>query len=137
MMRTAKRHRAKWQREIEPVFPGYVFVRLDLERDGLHLRRLHGHVGLVQFGGTPAWVAEELIEEFRQRESRRGYLVCRPEPVLRERDRVRIVSGPLRGSIGIFLRYAHSAERVCLLLEMMRLQPMVEVPAAAVEKVAV
>lgn len=137
MMRTTKRHRAKWQREIEPVFPGYVFVRLDLERDWLPLRRLHGHVGLVQFGGTPASVADELIEEFRQREGRRGYLACRPRPVLCERDRVRIVTGPLRGSIGIFLRYAHSPERVFLLLEMMRLQATVEVPSASVEKVAV
>jgi transcriptional antiterminator RfaH len=137
LMKLAKRYRAKWQREIEPVFPGYVFVRIDLARDLLRLRRLHGHIGLIEFGGVPAWVGDELIEEFRQREKGRGYLVYRPGPALRERESVRIVSGPFAGRVGLFLRYTRSAERVCLLLEMMHCQRTVEVPRAAVEAVAV
>ncbi len=137
LMRTAKRYRAKWQREIEPVFPGYVFVRIDFARDLLYLRRLQGHVDLVRFDGRPAWVADELIEEFRRRESSRGYLVYRPERPLRQREPVRVISGPFRGKTGIFLRYARSAERVCLLLEMMRSPWAVELPRAAVEAVAV
>lgn len=137
LIKTAKRYRVKWQREIEPVFPGYVFVKMNFERDLRHLRRLHGHVGLIEFGGVPAWVADEWIAEFRRRENARGYLVYRPEPALREQAPVRIVSGPFRGRIGIFLRYARSAERVCLLLELMRSQLTVEVPRAAVEAVAV
>jgi hypothetical protein len=39
--------------------------------------------------------------------------------------------------VGLFLRYTRSAERVCLLLEMMHCQRTVEVPCAAVEAVAV
>jgi transcriptional antiterminator RfaH len=135
LMKTARRYRVKWQREIEPVFPGYVFVRMNYERDLSRLRRLHGHVGLIEFSGVPAWVTDALIEDFRRRENARGYLIYRP--ALRERDTVRIVSGPFRGKTGVFLRYARSAERVCLLLELMRSRWTVELPRAAVEAVAV
>lgn len=135
-IKTAKRDRVKYQREIEPVFPGYVFVRMDLERDQLTLKRLNGHTGLVAFDGRPASVADELIEDFRRRE-RRGFLVHRPEAALRPNDRVRVVSGPFLGRTGVFLRYANSAERVCLLLEMMRSERPVELPRTAVQAVAV
>jgi transcription antitermination factor NusG len=137
LMKTAKRHRMKWQREIEFVFPGYVFVRIDLDRQMLHLRRLHGHTGLVQFDGRPAWVAEEFIEEFRRRETPGGYIRYRPETPLRDRGRVRVVSGPFRGQTGVFLGYRSGSERVCLLLELMNSYRPVEVPTAAVETVAV
>ncbi len=137
LMKTARRYLRKWQKQVEPVFPGYVFVRMQIEADMLHLRRLHGYDSLVRFGGRPAAVPGQFITEFRGRENRAGYIVYRPARTLRANETVKIVDGLFRGKTGRFLRYNDSAQRACLLLEMMNSQTQLELPAGAVETLAV
>jgi transcription antitermination factor NusG len=50
-----------------PLFPGYLFVRLDLGGVEGSPLRVPGARGLVRFGGGPAPVPEEVVEALRRR----------------------------------------------------------------------
>lgn len=134
-MKTAKRYLHKGQRRIEPVFPGYVFVRLNALADRLHIRRLNGHDTLICFDGHPATISPAFIGEFRSRETREGFIPYRPARKLRANDPVRITDGPFRGQTGAFLNYRDSTQRVCLLLEFMNSRTVVQLPTGSVEAV--
>lgn len=136
-MKTPRKYLRPRQPQFETVFPGYVFVRLCRETHLAQLRRLQGYDSLVCFDGRPAVVSPELIREFRRREGRRGYIVCRPGTELRPDDPVRITAGSFRGQTARFLRYSDGARRICVLLDLMNARTALELPAGAVETVAV
>ena len=55
-------------RKYKPYFPGYIFVRADLEDVGLSVFKWMPHtLGLVSFGGEPAIVPDNLIPAIRSR----------------------------------------------------------------------
>lgn len=52
----------------EPLFPGYLFIRLDRHMDNWYpIRSTRGVSRVVSFGGEPTPVRDELIEQLRQR----------------------------------------------------------------------
>jgi transcription antitermination factor NusG len=84
-----------------PLFPGYVFVRLDL-RDRLQLLQIPGVVQLVSFNGRPAPLPDEDIQTI-QNCLGSGHQI-EPYPYLQAGRRIRVKSGPLQGLEGIILR---------------------------------
>src|ERR1700733_5175577 len=81
-----------------PLFPGYVFCRLNPE-DRLPVLTIPGTVGLVEFGNGPSAVPDHEIESVR-RMIGSGLLVA-PWPFLEVGQRVLIERGPLTGVEGI------------------------------------
>lgn len=136
VMKTPRRYLQRRQRQYEPVFPGYVFVRMDPRTQILHLRRLHGYNALVQFGGRPASVPDGFIRDFRRREAGRGYIIHRPLAALTGDKMLRVVEGPFRGQVGRFLRYQHGTDRISMLLEFIGRRTELNVTAGSVEVVA-
>lgn len=104
--------------DVEPFFPGYLFVLLDLAEVGLSaLQWVPGTKGLVQFGGEPTPVPSIVIDQLRAR-------LALPSNPPRERmfeagDLVEIVAGPLAGYEGIFDVELSSNQRVQILLELL------------------
>ncbi|MGB9432667.1 MAG: UpxY family transcription antiterminator [Candidatus Acidiferrum sp.] len=84
-----------------PLFPGYVFVRLNL-RDRLKLLEISGVARLVGFDGHPAPVPDEDIETIRA--CLAGRYPMQPHRYLQRGQRVRVLSGPLAGLTGIVVR---------------------------------
>jgi transcriptional antiterminator RfaH len=75
-----------------PFFPGYLFVRLDMEEVGQNaLRWTEGTHGLVNFGGEPAQVSENLIHEIQRRVKESNASGDAAKPALEPGDRVLIV----------------------------------------------
>jgi len=90
------------RKELElALFPGYVFVRMELA-DKLRVLQLPGVVRLVYFNGQPAAIAAEEIEALRSRLSVSQRI--EPHPYLRTGRRVRVRSGPMQGWEGIIVR---------------------------------
>lgn len=83
------------------LFPGYVFVQLDL-RDRLSVLQLPGVVRFVSFSGQPAALPEGEIEILREG-LKRG-IHAEPHPYLKVGRRVRVKYGPLAGAEGILVR---------------------------------
>jgi transcription antitermination factor NusG len=90
------------RKELEMVlFPGYIFVHLDL-RDRLRVLRIPGLVRFVGCNIQPAALPDGEIEALR-----RGFVQginAQPHPFLRAGRRVRVRYGPLAGAEGILLR---------------------------------
>ncbi len=84
-----------------PLFPGYVFVHLEL-RDRLRVLQTPSVVRLVGFGGQPAALPDQEIEALRHGLTHK--LRLEPHPYLKVGNRVRVRTGPLQGLEGILVR---------------------------------
>ncbi|MBK8985780.1 MAG: transcription/translation regulatory transformer protein RfaH [Chloroflexi bacterium] len=122
---------------VRPFFPGYLFVQLDIEQEGVDAYRwLPGVHGLVMFGGVPAVVHESLIAEIRGRLQKIEAVGGLTAETFQPGDRVRIVSGPLAGYEAIFDARLPGKERVQVLLAFLSAQPKpVKLDAQHVRKV--
>ncbi len=103
---------------IEPLFPGYLFVRLILSPATLDaVRWTPGVRRLLGVGDSPVPVDEQVIGTIRSGINSEGYI--RPAVPFAPGDRVRIAEGPMAGLYGILERPASRAYRVRILLEVM------------------
>jgi transcriptional antiterminator RfaH len=114
------------------LFPGYLFVRLDLGRD--RWRAVYSTVGvrtLVSAGDRPLAVPPEVIEEIRAREDSSGLVVLGSGCTFRRGDRVRFAEGPLVDTTGLF-DCRNDGERVTVLLDLLGRQVKANVPLRAI-----
>jgi transcriptional antiterminator RfaH len=115
------------------LFPGYLFARLDLQRNYFEVKYLPGVSGLVSAGSDPIVVAEPIINEIRSR-GVNDVVEIREEP-FDEGEHVRVVDGPFRGLEVIFVRYLSGLERVAILLSTIETAGLrVVLPASALAK---
>ncbi len=113
-----KRLRGRWCEVVEPLFPSYLFVRLDPRRHNVApIGSTRGVIGLVRFGGNLRPVPHEFVERLRAAQ-REGDAAIHHEHLFRPGDPVEIVSGPMAGLRAIFLA-ASGPERAHLLLELL------------------
>ena len=118
---------------IMPLFPGYLFARLDPQKQYFNVRYMPGVQGLVSAGNEPVAVPSGVVEEIR----RRGVngVVKIEEKDFDNGDRLRIVEGPFRGFEAIFERYFSGAERIAILLSAIDAKGLrVVLPASAVTR---
>jgi transcriptional antiterminator RfaH len=96
-------------------FPCYVFALLDFAVvPHSSIAWMPGIRRIVSFGDRPAVVADEIVEYIRQRLEDREIVGYRR---LRQGDRVRIRSGPLRDLEAVFDQPLSAADRVRILLD--------------------
>lgn len=113
----------------EPLFPNYLFIRLQRWVDNWHpLRSTRGVARLVGFGGEPRPVDDALIEDIRHRLSRQA-----AEPALEAGQTVRITDGPFRGLDAIFQSY-DGEQRAILLIELLHCRSRLNLPLSAVRR---
>jgi len=120
------RHARKTSNVLRPVFPGYVFVRMDLQHQ--RWRAINGTMGvisLVQFGDTPRPIADVIIDAIREREQD-GVVSLAPQD-LKKGDRVRVREGAFAGHLAL-LEEVSDEKRVILLLDLMGRQVRVAAP---------
>lgn len=103
-----------------PLFPGYVFTRLDLERQ--RWRSVNGTIGVLRIvsfgerGSRPTALPDGLIEHLQALSAETGEIKFRDE--LAPGDAVRIVGGPFDQLCGT-LESAGELERVTILLDIL------------------
>jgi transcription antitermination factor NusG len=106
-------------RKLIPYFPGYMFIRVDIEEIGLSTLQWMPHtLGLVVFGGEPAIVPDNLILAIKHRVeeiAEAGGIVF---DGLKSGDRVKINHGPFEGYEAIFDAKIPGTERVRVLLRL-------------------
>lgn len=115
-----------------PLFPGYVFVQMT-ESNRLDILRLPGIVQLVCFRGKPTAIAPAEIEALRRGTT--GCLVVQPHPYLKEGRRVRIISGPMAGTEGLFVRRKQQT-RLVVSISLIQRSVAMEIGEADVEPVS-
>jgi transcription elongation factor/antiterminator RfaH len=122
------RHARQLRTVRTPLFPSYVFVRLDLERD--RWRSVNGTYGvarLVMADGRPVPVPNGVVESlFTLRD---GNGVVRLDHDLSVGQRIKVIAGPFAQTLGALTRL-DGPERVQILLDMMGGKVSVTIPRA-------
>jgi len=115
---------------VGPLFPRYMFIRLDTTSDNWSpIRSTLGVSTLVHFGFQPATVPDDLVALLSASENPEG--LHETGRALRPGDKVNIEDGPMAGYEGIFLA-ASGRERVLVLLEIMGKEVRVQVSGGAI-----
>jgi transcription antitermination factor NusG len=105
-------------RKVKPYFPGYLFVRVDIEAVGLSSFQWLPHSnGLVSFGGEPSLVPDNLIHAIMRRVKEISDAGGEVFDDLHKGDVVRIGYGPFEGYEAIFDARLPGTERVRVLLQ--------------------
>jgi transcription antitermination factor NusG len=112
-----------------PLFPGYVFVHLALQKR-MQVLHVPGVACLVGFAGRPVAVPQGEFEKIR------GFLNKgfrgEPHPYLHAGRHVRVSSGPLAGMEGIVVRRKNGS-RLVISLELIQRAMAVDVEEASLE----
>jgi transcription termination/antitermination protein NusG len=118
------------RKELELVlFPGYVFVQIDL-KERLRVLQLPSVVRFVSFNGQPAPLQDSEIEVLSK--GLASGIRAEPHPYLKVGQRVHIRSGPLAGANGILVRRKDNF-RVVLSIDLIMRSVAVEVDEADIE----
>ncbi len=127
------RRAGRWHERIVPLFPRYLFLRLNEGRQALApVRSTVGVAGVVRFGCDYTVVPDRIVRDLRLREDAvSGLHVLHAGPLLVPGSIVRIASGPFDGLDGVFERQA-GADRVVVLLRVLGQNASVCVPADSV-----
>lgn len=103
----------------EPLFPGYVFIKVKVEGKALNytnIRSSRGVSKIVGFGMDPIRIPESLILEIKRREQKN--IVVNTENLPQAGDKVDILDGPLKGLQAIY-SHAHGSQRSVVLIDLL------------------
>ena len=134
LMETFALRNGRMNKELKPLFPGYIFGKFDLEQNYPLVRWGRGVKKVLGFGGYPTSISEEVIEIIKERTDTEG--IVRLKQNFKANDVIRIKTGPLKDLLGIFDRWVSDNERVRILLNLIGYQPAVEIHYSMIEKVA-
>ena len=112
------RHARKTEMVLRPLFPGYVFVCLDIgQKRWCAINGTFGVVGIVQFGDAPHPIPTAMVDAIRASEDARGSVRVAPHG-LQKGDRVRVREGAFADYTAL-LDEVSDDKRVFLLLDLM------------------
>ena len=132
-MRARRRIGSRFHWVLAPLFPGYIFCRLDMVLSGKAARYSPGVRDFLTFGSRLAEVGEDIIEALRERCPDGVALI---DPVSAQPgDMVRINEGPFSGLEAVFQQKLKGSERVAVLLEILGRQTRIVVPSEMIAKV--
>ena len=115
-----------------PLFPGYVFVRTDLNPyEHIEILKTTGAVKLIGSAQGPVPIADDTIDSLKIMVSTEDEVITGTR--FRKGDHVMVVSGPFAGVTGIFSSYRGDG-RVIVNIEALGQFAAVNVDAADVEK---
>ena len=117
------------RKAVTALFPGYVFVHMDLN-DRLRVLQLPSVVRFISFNGHPVPLPEGEIETLSH--GLASGIRAEPHPYLKVGNRVLVKSGPLAGAEGILVRKKDKF-RILLSIDLIMRSVAVEVDEADVE----
>jgi transcriptional antiterminator RfaH len=111
-------HARRTQEVLRPLFPGYVFVKIDsLARSWRPILSTVGVRTLVRFGETPSFVEEDFIAELKAREV--DGAVMRPGRPYRIGQEVRVAGGAFDGTVATIIEM-DERDRMIVLMELLK-----------------
>ena len=115
-----------------PLFPGYLFVRTEMQSRRLDVLRVPSIVRIIGFNGVPEPIPAAQIEAVKNLVF--NEIPLNPHPFIQAGDRVRIIRGPLRDMEGLLLE---KKNRYTFILSIDLIQQSVacEIEATDVEKI--
>ena len=123
----------KMVRTIRPLFPSYLFARLNLD---LHYARVKWTRGVSRVLGNregPVPVSEAVVQTIRDRVGRDNLIELEEE--MKEGDLVQVISGPIKDLLGVFQKRMSGKDRVKILLNLIGVDVPVQISKWQIHKV--
>ena len=131
MLRLQKIRQRKTAMVAEPMFPRYLFIRLDTSGSGQNWSPIRSTLGvnqLVRFGGQPAKVDGLLIDLIRSREQG-----SHTQPIFSAGDNVTVADGPFAGLEAIY-QNTDAESRSMILLNILSKPVAMRIDSASLRK---
>ena len=126
------RHARKLKTVIKPLFPGYLFVLLDIENQNWSkINSTYGVKNLITMGLKPAKVSKNIIHYLKQREDKEGITNIIPEVRFVKGQKVYVTDGPFSGKIGVFDGLSDD-KRIKVLFDILGRNLAVTIPAMSI-----
>ncbi len=106
----------KMVQSIKPLFPSYLFARLDLMAHYYKVKYTRGVSKILGNGEGPIPISERVIETIQDRIGEDN--LVKLEDDLQEGDLVQVTSGPLKDLVGVFQKRMSTKGRVKILLSL-------------------
>jgi transcriptional antiterminator RfaH len=130
-----RRRRGRKVRSVEPLFPSYLFVRMALEpKQWEAVKWTPGVKRILGAEEVSTPVPDDVIDFLKARCQQGGFIPW--APTLRPGAQVRIRGGPFAGLVGILDRPPSRAERVRVLLSLLRTVATIEVDIVDLEEIS-
>ncbi len=133
-LQSFKLKKGKQEKEIEPLFPRYLFIQLNETSSAWHkIHSTRGVNGLVRFSDFPAEVPEALIKDLQNQANPDGIIDNTAEfrSIFNSGDLVTITEGSFIGLEAI-VKEQDGDQRVNILITMLGRQQNIRVPLSAV-----
>lgn len=121
-------------RIIKPLFPNYLFARLDLNLHYYKVKWTRGVSKLLGFGDGPIPISDKVILAIKERMGKDNLVKLEGE--LKEGDVVQITSGPFKEFNGIFQKKISDNGRVRILLNLIGVDISVQISQWQIKKAA-
>ena len=111
---------ARKRKSIAPLFPNYLFVRVDLANEAHYVVWSPGVKRIVSFSDRPVPLEESVIRFLQERADSHGIIQARS--ALAAGQQVEIIGGPFNGFVGIIENPPNAKGRVQILLKLLSRQ---------------
>ena len=130
--RKRRTHARRTEMVSAPLFPGYIFIDVDIGVTRWHpIRSTIGVRDLIRHGNDPVPVPKGVVEDIIDRESEDGLVVAPSLPPFADGEAVTVTAGPFLDQVGFF-ECESDNERVIILLEMLGRRIRVPLPLRSV-----
>lgn len=128
-------HRRDRRKRIHvPLFPGYLFVRTQMDQYAYYeILKTKSVVRILCSGGIPAPIPDEEIHGIQI--LMKNSIAITPCQYLKEGERVRVVNGPLVGIEGILIKIKPNKNRLVLSIDLIKESVSVELDELDVEPI--
>jgi transcriptional antiterminator RfaH len=124
----------KMIQKIKPLFPNYLFAKLDLEQHYYKVKWTRGVSKILGTGSGPVPISEKAVQTIRERIGKNN--LVKVEEELTEGDVVQITSGSFKDLRGIFHRKMSDRGRVRILLNLIGVDIPVQISQWQIKKAA-
>jgi transcriptional antiterminator RfaH len=112
-------HARKIEKVAAPLFPRYLFVRIDMATQRWRsIQSTFGVSRLVCNGPDPAPIAQQILSSLKAREDESGYVKLDQRPKFALGAKVRVLAGVFAENLGLFDGLA-DRDRVAILLDLL------------------
>jgi transcriptional antiterminator RfaH len=134
MLETFRYLNGKMIPKIKPMFPNYLFAKLDIHVAYYQVKWTRGVNKILGIGSEPSPVSEEVIQTLRQRMGEKN--VVRLDDGLEKGSLVQFTSGPFKDLMGVFDKKMSDGGRVRILLSLIGVDASVQVSRHQIKRVA-
>ena len=128
-----RRHARRLETIAAPLYPGYIFVAIDMELQRWRaIQSTFGVSRIVCHGDQPAPVADGVVEELQRRQDDSGYIRLERRVRFNRGDKVRVAGGVFTEFLGLY-EGVDERERIAILLDMLGRKVRVLLPSELVD----